>query len=218
MKEETLDPENWEELRQLGHQMVDDMLDWQQTLRERPVWQPVTDEVKAQFQQSLPLEAQDLREVYRDFLTNVLPFPNGNQHPRFWGWVQGGGTPFGMLADMLASGMNSNVSIGDHSAMYVEQQVLDWSKEMFGFPATASGILTSGAYKVSENWVVNGGVRYDIQNGKLSQTRLGLGYIDDCFIMSFQYYADYTFSGNVTPSQTYLLQVSLRTLGGTGFQ
>jgi len=50
----------------------------------------------------------------------------------------------------------------------------------------ATAILTSGAYKVSENWVVNGGVRYDIQAGKLSQTRLGIGYIDDCFIMSFQ--------------------------------
>jgi hypothetical protein len=32
MKEETLDPDDWDELRRLGHQMLDDMLDWQQTL------------------------------------------------------------------------------------------------------------------------------------------------------------------------------------------
>ena len=102
---------------------------------------------------------------------------------------------------------NASIMYGDYAA-----------QPQLGFLTRRDGILTSGAYKVSENWVVNGGVRYDIQNGKLSQTRLGLGYIDDCFIMSFQYYADYTFSGNVTPSQTYLLQVSLRTLGGTGFQ
>jgi LPS-assembly protein len=80
------------------------------------------------------------------------------------------------------------------------------------------GILTSGAYKVSENWVVNAGIRYDIQNAKPSQTRFGLGYIDECFIMSFQYYSDYALAGSLTSSQTYLLQVSLRTLGGTGFQ
>ncbi len=144
MKEETLDPEDWEELRQFGHQMVDDMLDWLQTLRERPVWQPVPAEVKARFQQSLPLEAQNLREVYHDFLTDVLPFPNGNQHPRFWGWVHGTGTPFGMLAEMLAAGMNPNVGFGEQSAVYVEKQVIDWCKEMLGFPATASGILVSG--------------------------------------------------------------------------
>jgi len=102
---------------------------------------------------------------------------------------------------------NASVLYGDYAA-----------QPQLGFLTRRDGILTSGAYKVSENWVVNGGVRYDIQNGKLSQTRLGLGYIDDCFIMSFQYYTDYTFSGNVTSSQTYLLQVSLRTLGGTGFQ
>jgi LPS-assembly protein len=102
---------------------------------------------------------------------------------------------------------NASILYGDYAA-----------QPQLGFLTRRDGILTSGAYKVTENWVVNGGIRYDIQNAKLSQTRLGLGYIDDCFIMSFQYYADYTFSGNVTPSQTYLLQVSLRTLGGTGFQ
>jgi len=102
---------------------------------------------------------------------------------------------------------NASVLYGDYAA-----------QPQLGFLTRRDGVLTSGAYKVSENWVVNGGVRYDIQAGKLSQTRLGLGYIDDCFIMSFQYYTDYTFSGNVTSSQTYLLQVSLRTLGGTGFQ
>jgi glutamate/tyrosine decarboxylase-like PLP-dependent enzyme len=144
MSEETLDPENWEELRQLGHQMLDDMLDWLQTLRERPVWQPVADEVKARFRQSLPLESQNPREVYKDFLTDVLPFPTGNQHPRFWGWVHGTSTPFGMLAEMLAAGMNSHVGFGEHSAVYVEKQVIDWCKEMLGFPPEASGILASG--------------------------------------------------------------------------
>jgi LPS-assembly protein len=102
---------------------------------------------------------------------------------------------------------NASVMYGDYAA-----------QPQLGFLSRRDGVLTSGAYKVSENWVVNGGVRYDIQAGKLSQTRLGIGYIDDCFIMSFQYYTDFTYSGNVTTSQTYLLQISLRTIGGTGFQ
>ena len=144
LKEETLDPENWEELRQLGHQMLDEMMNWLETLRERPVWQPVPDQVKAQFQQKLPLEGQNLKEAYQDFLTDVLPFPTGNQHPRFWGWVHGTGTPTGMLAEMLAAGMNAHVGFGEHAAVYVEKQVIDWCKEMLGFPLEASGILVSG--------------------------------------------------------------------------
>jgi len=41
--------------------------------------------------------------------------------------------------------MNPNVTIGDHSPMYVDGQVIDWCKEMLGFPATAGGLLVSGA-------------------------------------------------------------------------
>lgn len=102
---------------------------------------------------------------------------------------------------------NASILYGDYAA-----------QPQLGFLTRRDGVLTSGAYKVNQNWVLNGGIRYDIQNGKPSQTRFGLGYIDDCFIMSFQYYTDYAFAGSLTSSQTYLLQVSLRTLGGTGFQ
>jgi len=102
---------------------------------------------------------------------------------------------------------NASILYGDYAA-----------QPQLGFLTRRDGILTSGALKLSENWVINGGIRYDIQNAKPSQTRFGLGYIDDCFIMSFQYYTDYALAGSLTSSQTYLLQVSLRTLGGTGFQ
>jgi aromatic-L-amino-acid decarboxylase len=70
----------------------------------------------------------------------------GNPHPRFWGWVFGTGTVMGALAEMLAAAMDIGASGGlsYHSANYVESQVLDWLKEMLGFPASASGLLTSG--------------------------------------------------------------------------
>jgi glutamate/tyrosine decarboxylase-like PLP-dependent enzyme len=56
----------------------------------------------------------------------------------------GNGTPLAMLAEMLAAGMNSNLGGGDHVANRVEAQVIDWCKEMLGFPAGASGLLVSG--------------------------------------------------------------------------
>ncbi|MHA4812313.1 pyridoxal phosphate-dependent decarboxylase family protein [Flavitalea flava] len=143
--EQTLDPGNWEELRTLGHRMVDDMMDYLQSVRERPAWQNIPASARSSLKKPLPRQPQPAAAVYEDFTRQILPYNCNNIHPRFWGWVQGGGTPFGMLSDMLASGMNANVAIGDHSPMLVEHQVLDWSKEIFGFPASASGILTSGA-------------------------------------------------------------------------
>ena len=52
----------------------------------------------------------------------------------------GGGTPFGVLAELLAASMNPNMGGGEHSAIYVEMQVLDWCKEMLGYPPEASGL------------------------------------------------------------------------------
>jgi len=74
-----------------------------------------------------------------------LPYPIGNIHPRFWGWVFGTGTVMGVFAEMLAATMNTNSGDFDHhSAIHVEKQVIDWCKEMLGFPKSASGLLTSG--------------------------------------------------------------------------
>jgi glutamate/tyrosine decarboxylase-like PLP-dependent enzyme len=142
--EETLDPQNWDELRALGHQMVDDMFEHMESLREQPAWQPYPEQALAEIGGALPLEESDAQEVYQNFKENILPYPNGNLHPRFWGWVQGTGTPLTALAEMLAAGMNPNVGGGNHSAAYVETQVLDWLKEIFDFPHAASGILVSG--------------------------------------------------------------------------
>lgn len=142
--EETLDPHDWEEVRRVGHRMVDDMLDYLATVRERPVWHPVPDEVRQALSTGVPLEPSPLDAVYDEFTHHVLPYPTGNIHPRFWGWVMGTGTPVAMLADMLASGMNSWLGGFDHSATYVERQVIGWMAEILGYPRDASGVLTSG--------------------------------------------------------------------------
>ena len=131
-------------MRRLGHRMVDDAMDYLQRVRERPVWQPVAESIKAAMRSPLPVEGQDPSAVYEDFRRDVFPHALGNIHPRFWGWVIGTGTPFGALADMLASTMNPNIGGGDQGPNYVELQVLSWLKEMLGYPAEASGLLVTG--------------------------------------------------------------------------
>ncbi|HEX9987903.1 MAG TPA: pyridoxal-dependent decarboxylase [Chloroflexia bacterium] len=144
LTEETLDPSDWGELRELGHRMVDDMFAYLETVRDRPVWQPIPDDVAESFGAPLPQEEQAAEAVYEEFQRNILPYPLGNIHPRFWGWVMGNGTPLAMLSEMLAAGMNPNMGGGDHVANRVEMQVIEWLKEMLGYPAEASGLLVSG--------------------------------------------------------------------------
>ncbi len=141
---ETLDPQDWNEIRSLGHRMLDDMIDYIATVRERPVWQPIPDVVRAQFREGLPREATDLGDVYRTFADFVVPYATGNVHPGFMGWVHGGGSAVGMLAEMLAAGLNANLGGRDHVPLEVERQIVEWTREMFGFPEGASGIFVTG--------------------------------------------------------------------------
>jgi len=143
--EETIDPSNWEDLRETGHRMLDDMIDYIKQSSDRKVWQPIPASVKEALDTAVPKEESSLNEVYNSFQQNVLPYALGNTHPRFWGWVCGNGSATGMLADMIASAINPTTSFGEHADLYVEKQVLDWTKEIYGFPRSSSGILTTGA-------------------------------------------------------------------------
>jgi aromatic-L-amino-acid decarboxylase len=141
---ETLDPQNWDEIRAQGHRMLDDMIDYAANIRTRPVWSPIPDDVRARFRESLPLKSSDLGEVYREFTDCIVPYATGNVHPGFMGWVHGGGTAVGMLAEMLAAGLNANLGGRDHIPVEVERQIVEWTRAMFGFPSEASGIFVTG--------------------------------------------------------------------------
>jgi glutamate/tyrosine decarboxylase-like PLP-dependent enzyme len=124
--------------------MLDDMFNYLEQIRERPVWQAMPPEVRANFHQRLPMAGADLSTVHQEFLQNVLPYSNGNVHPGFMGWVHGGGNAAGMLAEMLAAGLNANLGGRDHSGLEVERQIVEWTRELFRFPATASGLFVTG--------------------------------------------------------------------------
>ncbi len=143
--EETLDPEHWPQLRRLAHRAVDEALDYLQTTRQRPVWQPTPAAVAAQFRQRVPRLPQGAERAYQDFHEWIMPFQMGNTHPRFWGWFMGNGTAFGALGDFLAATVNPNMGGGNHVGNLVESQVIDWCKEIVGLPPDSGGLLVSGA-------------------------------------------------------------------------
>jgi aromatic-L-amino-acid decarboxylase len=142
--DQNLDPADWEAFRAVCHRALDDMIDHVATLRDRPVWQPAPPDVREHFRQALPHAPQPLAGVLDRFDAFIKPYANGNGHPLFMGWVHGAGTPVGMLAEMLAAGLNANCGGRDHIAIEVERQIAVWAAEMFGFPPEASGIFVTG--------------------------------------------------------------------------
>ncbi|HEU5303212.1 MAG TPA: pyridoxal-dependent decarboxylase [Gemmatimonadales bacterium] len=146
-RETTLDPEGpaeWSRFRALAHRMVDEMIDHLSTLREQPAWRPMPDQVREAFTDGVPYRGEGADAAYSAFRRLILPYPNGNLHPRYWGWVQGNGTPLGMMADMLAAGLNPHLAGFNQAPALVEHQVIAWLAGLMGFPRDASGVLVTG--------------------------------------------------------------------------
>jgi len=124
--------------------MLDDMFDYLESIRERPVWQPIPDSVRNSVREELPRGPSSLESVHRTFMNDILPYAVGNTHPGFMGWVHGGGTPVGMLAEMLSAGLNANLGGRDQMPVEIEHQVLAWVRDLFHFPREATGLFVTG--------------------------------------------------------------------------
>jgi len=141
----SLDPDDWDAFRAQAHRMLDDMLDHLAGLGSGPVWQPIPNALRQRYREPLPDSPADLDALHHRFMDEVRPYGVGNAHPGFMGWVHGGGTPVGMLAEMLAAGLNANLGGRDQMPIEVEKQVLHWVRELFGFPEGAHGLFVTGA-------------------------------------------------------------------------
>ncbi len=140
-----LDPIDWDEFARVSHGALESMIEYLRTIRERPVWTEAPENVQQRFRSPLPRGPRDFSDVLSDFEANIRPYVTGNGHPLFMGWVHGAGTPVGMVAEMLAAGLNANCGGRNHIGINVEQQATLWVAEMLGFPAQSSGLFVTGS-------------------------------------------------------------------------
>lgn len=141
--EESLDPENWDELRSLGHKMLDDMITRLETIRDHQFNMPSEKDVENVLTQ-LTLEGEGEEKVYEIFKEHIMNQSIVQVKPIFWGSVAGTGSVYGMLAEMLTGGVNSAIEFIPFINGYTHKQVIDWIKEMLDYPAEAGGVLVGG--------------------------------------------------------------------------
>lgn len=134
-----------DEFRRLGHQIIDLLADQLAGVREAPVRRVLPDDVRDRLLHTkltdTPVSADDLLKRVQD---DVLPYPLGNQSPRFFGYVNSTPAPLGILADLLAAAHDSPAVNSDIAAYFVEVSLVRWLRMVFRFPSTAGGLLTSG--------------------------------------------------------------------------
>jgi len=129
-----------DEVRRIGHLVVDLIADHLSSLPDRPVFQPVPAAMARQWIDTpAPESPRTPEEILRLFKDTIEPYPFGNGHPRFWGWVNSPPALMGVFADALAAAMNPSCAGGNHAAIYVERQVIAWFRDLLGFPDESMG-------------------------------------------------------------------------------
>jgi len=140
-------PHEWtrDEIRRVGRLVVDLIADHLTTLPDEPAFRPFPSNL-AERMQATPPPADGIGpdEILRTFAETIEPYPFGNGHPRFWGWVNSPPAVMGIFADALAAAMNASCAGGNHAAIHVERQVLHWFRDLLQFPAESMGLLVSG--------------------------------------------------------------------------
>jgi glutamate/tyrosine decarboxylase-like PLP-dependent enzyme len=143
-KTETLDPENWDEFKQLGYKMIDDITHSLQNDSNFKYSFP-DEEVINNIYQPLGKEGEGEQQTYQAYIKYIEPYSMGKCFGRsnYWGWVVGSGSPYGSLIQML---MGHLIASGEQEGadVHVHKQTINWIKEMLDFPKTASGVIVNG--------------------------------------------------------------------------
>ncbi len=141
----SLDPGDWDAFRATTHAALDRAIDRLQQAAAGPVWRPTPAEVRERFAEALPADGSGLDAVLTRVEADIAPYVVGNTHPRFLGWAHGAGTPVGLVAELVAAGLNVNCGGRDHIGPVVERQVVRWAAEAFGFPPESTGVFVTGS-------------------------------------------------------------------------
>jgi glutamate/tyrosine decarboxylase-like PLP-dependent enzyme len=135
-----------EKMRELGYAAVDAVVEHLTTLRDGPTFTPPPPDLAERIMEPPPEDGADPVELLGWLRSEVLSAGVRNHHPGMFAFIPVAPTFPGVVADMLAAGMN--VFAGSFQsgpgASVVEIEVLGWFRELLGLDASADGVIASG--------------------------------------------------------------------------
>jgi aromatic-L-amino-acid decarboxylase len=137
-----------EDFRKLGHQVIDQITHFLETLPKRGVTlgEKPTDIRKLLGNLPLPQEGTPSDMLLTDVTNLIIEHSLYNGHPCFWGYITSSAAPIGALGDLVAAAVNPNVGAWLLSpvASEIESQTIDWIAQLIGYPTPCAGLLVSG--------------------------------------------------------------------------
>ncbi len=138
-----------DDFRAAGHQLVDRIADFFDSLAERPVTtgeSPSAIRLALDAGRSLPRKGADSTELLNHAAELLFDHSLFNAHPRFWGYVTSSAAPIGVLGELLAAAANPNCGAWLLSPMAseIEAQSIRWIAEMINYSTDCGGLFVSG--------------------------------------------------------------------------
>jgi aromatic-L-amino-acid decarboxylase len=137
-----------EEFRKAGHQLIDWIADYRETVSNRPVMAVTSPgEVRAKLPSEPPSSPESFDAIRRDLDEIVMPGITHWQHPRFFGYFPSNGLPASVLGDFVSTGLGViGLSWQSSPALTeVEEVTTDWVRQMVGLSDAWSGVIQDTA-------------------------------------------------------------------------
>jgi aromatic-L-amino-acid decarboxylase len=137
-----------QDFRKYGHEFVDWVADYLETLSDRPVVPDVKPgAVRSALPDAPPLEPEPMEAIFEDFKKTILPGITHWQHPGWYAYFPANSSPASLLGEMLTAALGAQCMSWQTSpaATELEDLVMDWLRQMLGLPAGMSGVIQDTA-------------------------------------------------------------------------
>jgi glutamate/tyrosine decarboxylase-like PLP-dependent enzyme len=135
-----------DELRRLGHEVWDRLVDRWERLDQEPPIAPIDPDFDERSLAPCNDGPTDPRQAIDELFDDILPRGMRADHPRMFARVGSPSNPISVLADLIGAGHNTFAGswTGGGGASAVELATLDWIRGWMGMPESTEGILVSG--------------------------------------------------------------------------
>jgi len=136
-----------DEMRALGYQVIDLLVDHFLCLRDQPVTRKGSRaELEARLREPIPLRGSAPDAVLEQLARDVFPRIMHLDHPRFFAFVPGPSNFVGVMGDALAAGFNvfAGTWLEASGPTAIELVTIDWLRQLCGLAKGAGGLFVSG--------------------------------------------------------------------------
>ena len=137
-----------ESFRKHGHELVDWMADYFKEVENYPVMPQVKPgDILKQLPKTAPQNAEGFDDIFKDFKDIIMPGMTHWESPNFMAYFPANKSKASVLAEMLMStlGAQCMVWLTSPAAAELEEQMMEWLREMIGLSENFTGVIQDTA-------------------------------------------------------------------------